>query len=51
MRSRAARVEVVVLTAANLAVTVMRFLAMRLWMFRTVPDPKPAMAAEDAALR
>ena len=31
-------VEVVVLTAANLAVTLMRFVAMRLWVFRGVAD-------------
>jgi len=30
--------EVVVLTAANLVVTLMRFVAMRVWIFRRVPD-------------
>ena len=29
--------EVLVLTAANLLVTLMRFLAMRLWIFRETP--------------
>ncbi len=32
-------VEVGVLTAANLAVTVMRFISMRVWIFRSVPSP------------
>ena len=32
-------VEVTVLTAANLAVTVMRFVAMRVWIFRFVSGP------------
>jgi putative flippase GtrA len=36
-----AAVEVVVLTATNLAVTVLRFAAMRWWMFRSSPTVHP----------
>ncbi|KQY55537.1 bifunctional glycosyltransferase family 2/GtrA family protein [Nocardioides sp. Root140] len=49
------RAEVVVLTIANLVVTVMRFLAMRLWMFaprlRTAGRPRPGPAVTRRAVR
>ncbi len=37
--------ELVILTAANLAATVMRFLALRLWVFRTRATHAPAVTA------
>lgn len=37
-------VEVVVLTVANLGVTVMRFLAMRLWIFARADDRGGALS-------
>ena len=38
-------VEIVVLTAANLAVTVLRFVAMRLWVFVGRAEPLPRTGA------
>ena len=46
--SRSTALEVTVLTVANLAVTVLRFVAMKLWVFvRAAPavEPEPVSAA------